>query len=340
MSNTDRTPDIQRPPTLTSPARDLLRRALKGEQIAEDTPGLGELARLGVLRPEPYRPSTYVLSARSDIERHLHAAAEQQLVAAAGFMAQIQGFLEDIDGERGLFGTPSGDYQSRFLDGSNEVHKVLTSLTYAAQREVLTMHPGARRPEHLKNSESRDTEMMERGVVLRTIYQRSNLTAPHVRRYVAMALELGAQIRTVDAPLTKTIVIDGTDAFVPDLVDGRPAAAGAWHIRDPAAIGYIRRAFENEWLHAVPWDTTPAASEAEAEDSPAPAVRPITSARQRSILRGISQGHSYAQIGRQLGWKVRTVGAEMAQLRSELGMETNEQVMYWFATSSDRHVRD
>lgn len=344
MSESDKSPDMRRPPVLTEAARTLLRRALKGEQLSEDEAGFAELAALRVLCPEPYRQGIYVLAERSDIEDHLRGAAEERLTSAAKFMSGIRTFLEDIDRERSRFDIGDSSRASYFIDTINSVHEVMASLTYAAQSEILALQPGKRKRHILTSSEPRDIANMQRGIAMRTIYQRINLPVPHVRRYVANLTAAGAQFRTTDAPLIKTVLIDGRDAFIPDVVSGRDSVAGAWHIRDPAAVGYIRQAFEYEWLRASPWDETGIPSEPEEGDEgdneEPTGPRPITTPRQRTILRGICDGQSYQQIGRMLGVKSRTVADDMARLRRMKNVETNEQLAYWFATSPDRLEMD
>lgn len=335
MSEPHKAPDLTQLPALTEESRDLLRRALQGEEISEEEPGFAHLDRLGVLVPESYRPGVYVMAERSHIEERLHRAAEQQVSAGAAFMAGIRPFLNTLDQERAQYGRGGRtSYESYFIHGIDGVHAVIESLTYTAEDQIRAVQPGKRSHATLADSKSRDMALMKRGVVLRTIYQRVNLPLPHVRRYVADLTAVGARFRLTDAPLEKMVMIDRAHVFIPDTASGRDHTAGAWHIRDPAAIGYLARLFENEWLRASPWSGT------EVLTAEGAAPEASTTPRQRFILRGICSGQSYEQIGRLLGIKERTVGEAMAQLRKQKGLETNEQLAFWFATSPDRTIVD
>ncbi|MEU3399535.1 hypothetical protein [Streptomyces filamentosus] len=345
MGEPDKQILISTPPSLTDIGRALLRRVLKGEPISENEPGFAELDRLGVLVREPYRDNIYTLAQRSHIEDRLRGAAEQQMVHASHFAAGIRPFLDAIDHEQMQFGgdRSGSNRESYFIDGVDGVHEVMSSVTYAAESEILAVQPGRRKRHLLTKSAPRDIELMRRGVVMRTIYQRMNLPFAHVRKYVAMLSEVGGHFRVTDAPLIKMVMIDRSHAFIPDVAGGRTHSAGAWHIRDPSVIGYIAALFDYEWMRSAPWDTADVPVEYEDESDPddVPDTRPVTTPRQRSILRGICTGMSYEQIAKMLGIRaVRTIADDMARLKAMKGFSTNEELCFWFATSPDCAVKD
>ncbi|MFF2571071.1 hypothetical protein [Streptomyces sp. NPDC058084] len=345
MDESDSYPDISRPPVLTDVARALLRRVLKAEAICADDPGFAELDRLGVLVREPYRKNVYTLAQRSHIEDQLRGAAETQMVKASQFAAGIRPFLDSIDHESAQFcgDISRSNRESYFINGVDGVHEVMSSVTYAAESEILAVQPGKRKRHLLEASAPRDIKLMQRGVVMRTIYQRVNLPVAHVRRYVARLSEVGGHFRVTDAPLIKMVMIDRSHAFIPDVAGGRTHVAGAWHVRDPGVLGYIAELFEYEWMRSAPWDEADTPIEYDDENDPdvVPETKPITTPRQRTILRGICSGHSYDQIARMLGFKgVRTIGDDMAELKAKKGFSTNEELAFWFATSPDCAVKD
>ncbi|MER5302284.1 LuxR C-terminal-related transcriptional regulator [Streptomyces lasiicapitis] len=321
-------------PALTDVARALLRRALQGDVVAADEPGFDDVDRLGVLVSDPYRRGVYAMAAPSQIEDRLYAAAARQVTEAAVFISGIRAFLDDLAHERAQFGgqIPPPHNSSYFICGVDAARETMNSLIYAAKSELRAVQPGKRERKILDAALPRDVALMERGVPMRTLYQHVNRPLRHVRRYVAAMTAAGARFRLTDAPLVKMVMIDRAHAFIPDITGGRDHTAGAWHIRDPAAIAYMAQLFELEWLRSTPWDFT------EVPDDTRPEV--ITTARQRSILRGICSGQSYEQIGRSLSIKVRTVADNMARLRKVLKVDTNEELAYWFATAADRLVRD
>ncbi|MCZ0984004.1 LuxR C-terminal-related transcriptional regulator [Streptomyces diastatochromogenes] len=342
MSESDNSPDLTQLPSLTEASRALLRRALRGEELKEDEPGFADLRRLGVLVREPFRPGIYVMAERQHIEDRLRDAAVRQIITGATFMSGIGDLLEDLDRERERteLGRQRSSCVSYFIDGIDGVHEVMSALVYGAKKEILSVQPGRRKRHLLNKSMPRDIELVTRGVKMRTIYQRVNLPVPHVRRYVAHVSAGGGEFRVTDAPLEKMVMIDRTHVFIPDSGSGRDHTAGAWHIRDPAAVLYLARIFDLEWLRAIPWDANPGPWETKDRTCGSAWKKAKTTARQRFILRGICMGQSYEQIGRQLGIKVRTVSTEMATARAKVGVDTNEALTYWFATSPDRSLTD
>ncbi|PZT71534.1 hypothetical protein [Streptomyces sp. AC1-42T] len=344
MNEEDSSSDSRALPGLTSQGRALLRRVLNEELISPSDPGFAELDGLGILVPELYRPGLFVIAQRSQIESHLQQSAKRQLAEAVEFSSGIRAFLDDLEAEQARGGgsgwRSSMPTESVFLEGANSVHKVMARVTDSARSEVLTMHPGKRPRNRLEKSVARDVELLRSGVRIRTLYQRANLAVAATRRWVSVVTEAGARVRTLDAPIIKTIVIDDAHAFVPD--PKKPVSAGAWYIRDPAAISYFQQVFENEWRRAAPWDTTgiPVESERAAAESELPAPATVTTPRQRSILRAICAGLSYAQAGAQLGVKQRTIADDMAKLRQSQGLATNEQLTFWWATAPDRLLND
>ncbi|WP_435245076.1 helix-turn-helix transcriptional regulator [Streptomyces tendae] len=329
-------------PALTDVSRGLLRRALRGEEIEESDPGFDDLRRLGVLVREPFRHGIYVMAERQQIEDRLREAAAHQITTGANFMAGIGDLLADLDRERertSLYRDAS-ECVSYFIDGVDAVHQTMSALVYASRTDICAIQPGRRKRTLLNKSIPRDVELVTRGVKLRTIYQRVNLPVPHVKRYVETVTKGGGEFRVTDAPLEKMIMIDRAHVFVPDAAGGRDHTAGAWHIRDPAAVLYLARIFDLEWLRATPWDVASGPWETPDGTCKSAWNEAKTSARQRFILRGICNGQSYEQIGRQLGIKVRTVSSEMADARAKVGVETNEALTYWFATSPDRALTD
>lgn len=345
MGEPDKQICISTPPVLTTDGRALLRRVLKGELISKDEPGFAELDELGVLVREPYREDIYILAQRSHIEDRLRGAAEDHMVQASRFAAGIRPFLDAIDHEQMQYGgdRSGSSRETYFIDGIDGVHEVMSSVTYAAESEILAVQPGRRKRHLLDSSAPRDIALMQRGVVMRTIYQRMNLPLAHVRKYVARLSEVGGHFRVTDAPLVKMVMIDRSHAFIPDVAGGRDHTAGAWHVRDPGTIGYIAALFEYEWMRSAPWDTADIPVEYENENDPdeVPDTRTVTTPRQRSILRGICTGMSYEQIARMLGIKaVRTIADDMARLKAAKGFSTNEELAFWFATSPDCAVKD
>ncbi|MEW2081123.1 LuxR C-terminal-related transcriptional regulator [Streptomyces sp. NPDC005283] len=338
MSEVDNSSNVTGLPQLSAQAWELYRRALKGERITLQEPGFDELDSMGLLIPEPFRPGLHVPTELAHVESQLRTLAEQRLATAVSFMSGIRSLLESVEEEQHRHGGPAGDLAAVFIEGIDAVHKVMAPAVDAARSEVLTAQPGKRKPELLAASAPRDIALIERGVSMRIVYNGSNQGDAAARQYANSIISHGGHIRTMEAPIMKMIIVDNDHAFVPDFAEGRAPEVGAWHMRHPAMVGFVRAAFEDFWQRSTPWGTTGPSEQRGASGDSQATSEPVTTPVLRSILRGIVAGLSHRQIGDQLGISERTVTTHLSGLRTNLGLATIPQLTFWWAESDERKL--
>ncbi|WP_405889532.1 LuxR C-terminal-related transcriptional regulator [Streptomyces sp. NBC_00133] len=325
-------------PQLSAEAWALYRRALRGERITQQEPGFDELDSMGLLTPEPFRPGLHVPAELAHVESQLRTLAEQRLSTAVSFMSGIRSLLETVEEEQHRHGAPAGDLAAVFIEGIDAVHQVMAPAVDAAQSEVLTAQPGKRKPELLAASLPRDIALIERGVSMRIVYNGSNQGDAAARQYANGIISHGGHVRTMEAPILKMIIVDNDHAFVPDFAEGRAPEVGAWHMRHPAMVGFVRAVFEDFWQRSTPWGAI--AGLGEQPHAPLDSQTPelVTTPLLRSILRGIIAGQSHRQIGDQLGISERTVTNHLSGLRTKLDLATIPQLTFWWAESDERKL--
>ncbi|MFD9792135.1 LuxR C-terminal-related transcriptional regulator [Streptomyces sp. NPDC059070] len=307
----------------------LYRRALRGEPIQSADPGFADLDAVGLLVHDPVRDAFVVAELRL-VQERLEKRATDQLIQAAEGMSAIPQFLHLVADLRERHSEAGGSFdRAVFLDGLDNVHAEMAAAVDAAQVDVLTAHP-AKRPRRLvANSQERDLALLRRGVAMRTMYHPVNRGVPAVREWAQAVTDAGAQVRTLSSPFLKMVIVDSSHAFITDFVQGRDHTQGAWLIRHPAIVAFIREVFEQTWQQADPWDGT---------SGRAPVSPAYTTPTLRTMLRGVCAGKSQTQIGKQLGVSERTVSGQLSALREQLGLQTSAQLVYWWATSPEREL--
>ncbi|MFF7190545.1 helix-turn-helix transcriptional regulator [Streptomyces sp. NPDC008222] len=242
---------------------------------------------------------------------------------------------------------------SEYIDDPAAVHTRLDELLSYARTEILAAQPGgARTRAQLEGSMDRDRAALDRGVALLTLYRDSARQSTAMADHIRMMHGHGAQYRTLVAPYERAIVIDGRHAFVSDyVVPGSPPHA-AWHVTDPAAIGFIRGAFMNAWQLAQPWQGEPRAVPPDIWEAPTrgghpdvdtvsrPDARLRTTPLERAILRDMIDGIQQARTASRLGISLRTLTKHVSVLYAKYGAETPAQLGCKFALSPDYRVDD
>ncbi|MFD7995464.1 helix-turn-helix transcriptional regulator [Streptomyces mexicanus] len=226
----------------------------------------------------------------------------------------------------------SAGHGSEFLDDPAVVNARLDDVVGSAQREILAAQPGPRKPTVLAEGLRRDSAALDRGVELRTLYQatarKDPQTAEHVR---VLSTREGrrAEYRTLDGPFERAIVVDRRVAFISNhLVPGAPEHAG-WQITDRAVVAYIAEEFEAKWRRADPWQGTGSGP-----------VNEVTTRRQREIMREIVEGRGQSAIAKRLDLSLRTVTAEITELKRVLGASSLPGLAYKWASCPDRKIDD
>ncbi|MFD1277991.1 LuxR C-terminal-related transcriptional regulator [Streptomyces kaempferi] len=232
------------------------------------------------------------------------------------------------------------------------VNTRLDDLLNSARTEILAAQPGGPRTrEQLERSMDRDRAALDRGVSMLTLYRDSVRQSTAMASHIAVMTGHGAEYRTLVAPYERAIVIDRRHAFVSDYaVAGSPAHA-AWHVTDPAAIGFIVGAFTNAWQLGQEWRGEPrtgldgreadAATDAWCVDTvsgPSAGVR--TTPLERAILRDMVDGIQQRTTAARLGISPRTLTKHIEVLKEKFGAVSPAQLGCKFALSPDYRFDD
>jgi hypothetical protein len=205
----------------------------------------------------------------------------------------------------------SGATQIHSLDAINAF---IDAQMMQCQHEVLTAQPyGRRKAATLAEAEPRDRLALERGVVMRTLYQHSARQSPTTREHVAEVTKLGAEVRTLDEFFDRLLVFDRHTALIP----GSGTKSVAVAITDGSIVAYLADIFDRAWERGLPFTVeSVSVTRAVADD-----VRAMT-------LRMLVEGHSDAASAKRMGVSVRTYASYIAALKAEYGVQTRFQLAW------------
>lgn len=321
-------------PRQMSPAeRETYRRALQGEDLEEDAPGLSSLLAQKVLDTDPFHPGRYIPAPPRYVETQLYDSVLKAFSSTLETFAKIPAVVRELEAEQQLLGRSASPAASVHLTSVDAVNAETIRTTMGAVREILTAQPGFRSAKVLKGTLHKHIAPALRGVTMRTIYRTSGRTNPTQRQWVADVTAAGAQVRTLGESFPRMVIVDRAHAFFEAFTpEGDLIPQSAWYTQDRAVCEVLALHFYTGWERADPW--LPGEQEEAADSS---AVRDHKTTKvQRTILRSIVAGRSHAQIGVSLGLSERTVTAHVSRLRAALGYDTVPQLTHWWATSPER----
>lgn len=192
-----------------------------------------------------------------------------------------------------------------------EVRAALNHVSAQCTTEILTTQPGGNRvPEVLEEALARDTEMLSRGVRMRTLYHHTARFNGPSQAYVARASALGAEYRTAHELFGRLIVFDRRVAFIPERGD----AWGAVVIREPSVVDYLCEVFERAWSQAEPFS-----------DAATDGFELVAKDIDRTIVRLLAVGLKDETIARRIGMSLRTARKHIADIMETLGAESRFQ---------------
>ncbi|MDQ3484653.1 MAG: LuxR family transcriptional regulator [Actinomycetota bacterium] len=190
----------------------------------------------------------------------------------------------------------------------------LTALVAEAEEEMLTAQPQTGRDaQTLADAALRDTQMLERGTKMRTLYQHSARRSSITHKYVAAVTARGAEVRTLDEFFNRMIVIDRRVAVIPGGDDLRVAIA----IREPSVVAYLVDIFERTWERARPFTNRETTM-----------MKDIAAEQRAMTIRMLIEGHSDPVSAKRLGVSPRTYAGYVADLKEEYDAETRFQLGY------------
>ncbi|MEU0370008.1 LuxR C-terminal-related transcriptional regulator [Streptomyces sp. NPDC006283] len=264
---------------------------------------------MALLHPDPHDPAVVRPVAPAAVLGRLLEPIAEKIGKRAGFAAQ----LADLFGQLDAIPATAADRAVTLIVGKPQIDAVLGDTLQTAREEVLTVQPGStRNPEIMQQSLRRSLTLIGQGVRLRHLYQHPARYNRAMREYVGQLPPGGLEVRTVEATIERTIILDRTVAFV-------PAAAGreaALEIRDPNLVACLVQVYETLWAYAIPITEQLKA---------APADIPVT-AVQRSIARLLAEGHTDDAVSRRLGINVRTCRAHISRLMQTIGATNRTQL--------------
>ncbi|GEP35449.1 LuxR family transcriptional regulator [Nocardioides szechwanensis] len=190
----------------------------------------------------------------------------------------------------------------------------LTGLVSECEEEMLTAQPQTGRDaQSLAAAALRDTQMLERGTKMRTLYQHSARRSSITHKYVAAVTARGAEVRTLDEFFNRMIVFDRRIAVIPGREDLRVAIA----IREPSVVAYLVDIFERTWERARPFTNRETSM-----------MKDIAAEQRAMTIRMLIEGHSDPVSAKRLGVSPRTYAGYVADLKEEYESETRFQLGY------------
>lgn len=313
------------PDVLSDEARELYRSALRshGHLVPKElglvgSAHLGELLDMGLLVPDTDEPDILVAVDPRQLAEDLTATWQRRALAllsrAVALPAELREFSEIFHTRAHVGGTID------YVRGKVLINQRLRQLTNECGEEFLAAQPGGPRPpEALASSRERDLALLRRGAAARTIYHPSTRYHPPTRDYVAAICEAGGQVRTLDEPYTRLLVIDRQTAILPLAGDLNAAA----FIHDQAIISYIvTEVFERNWTHAIEFDGTTAVPQH------------VVSRLRKTIIDLLLKGTSHRVIARSLGISERTLARHIADMREDYGVDSLFQLGYVLGRSA------
>ncbi|RKE20202.1 sugar-specific transcriptional regulator TrmB [Streptomyces sp. TLI_171] len=267
---------------------------------------LDQLVAIGLVLPNRIDGCYVAVSPRAVAERlgqEMRARASRLLLDADRLPTALDPLARAYDA------VPRPADQARqavYVDGQESIRLRIAQLVSDCRLELLSAQPGLRPPAVLELAHAQDRLMLRRGGTMRALYQPVALTADSAVRHATAMAEHGAQLRILDEPFLRLIVIDRRVAVVPAADDHSRAA----FVEDPAAIAYLVAGFERDWARAdqVHWRGL----------DPRALTRTIT----HRVGRLLAQGLTQRAVATRLGLSERTVAGHISRLRELHGADT------------------
>lgn len=203
---------------------------------------------------------------------------------------------------------------SKDLETISALPHVRAALNRAAEQcreDMVTVQPGGTRPpEVLQDALFRDSQMLARGVRIRTVYHHTARFNGPSQAYVATASALGGEYRTAHQLVGRMIIFDRELAFMASRND----RLGAVVLREPSVVHFLYELFEQVWSQAQPFS-----------DAATDGLEAVAKDLDRTILRLLATGLKDETIARRLGMSLRTTRKHIADMMQALGAESRFQ---------------
>lgn len=275
--------------------------------LEEVRAALDQLTELRLLRPalsgtdtgelRPVSPAVGLQLLLAEREQRLRRDQQELADAQAAAMTLLQAHAE----------AEAARPDSDVLADVEEVQTRLEQLAHHATGPLMSFMPGgAQSQATLDAARPLHTDLLDRGIPLRTLYQASVRNDPATLDYARWLTSQGGQVRTVAVLPVRMVLFAGQAALLP--VDPQDAGRGTVQLRGPGVLTALTALFDAVWDQADRFGT---ASDREYDDNG-------LTGQERQLLRLLGQGHTDAAVARRLGIGVRTARRMMADLMSRL----------------------
>ncbi|WP_051764751.1 LuxR C-terminal-related transcriptional regulator [Streptomyces sp. NRRL F-5135] len=304
-------------------------RALTQDEPPPEGSDLQPLIDLGLVTADPANPERAIAADPRGVTQTLMTAARTEMASLLEDMALLPTLEATLtaayDSDR-LYSGPGGEY----LPTRQQMNARIEEVSRRADREILTAQPGEpadRDPEILRQGVGRVWRALGNGVRVKSLYTTLAYSHAQTRAYVQEIADAGADVRAYRLSFPRMMIIDGVHLFIDDHLarDDETDRNAGWHIFDRAVVAWAQSIFMLMWGRAVRWSEL-----GEPEDS-------IVTDRQAAILSELASGLTQSRIAPRLGLAPRTVAADLAALKEQLGATTIYQVMAWWGRVDRSH---
>jgi DNA-binding NarL/FixJ family response regulator len=270
------------------------------------------LSALGLLRPSPtggqvaVSPETAADTLLAPMEQDIL----QRRIAMAATRARLHALSGDYLEARSMRSAKSS---IEIVEGMDNTRAVIDDLARTCTKSMDALVPGSGLSEEAIKAaaSSKELEILDRGVKMRSLFQHSARKNRAQVRHVAVLTRAGAQARSTSALPSRMQIYDHECAVLP--LDPTYAGAGAALIRDPTVLSFLQRLFEHYWDRALEF--------AEEEQRAGPEPTEV----ERDVLLLMAAGKKDEAIAHQLGMSPRSVSRIVARLMERLDAESRFQ---------------
>lgn len=320
-------PDL---PDLSEQAVTTYQRILDRESLAPDTPGLDSLLRSGLAVAYPYTPDTYTPVQPRHAALQMMQILHTHMSALTAYADAMPDLLVDLRDRYQVARSPDDAVQH--LVGRRLINERIAAEHSAARTEIAAAQPGSRKPEDLAHSLERDRAGLRRGLAMRTIYHASVRRVSAVGTWASDMASLGGEIRTIQGRFPRSIIFDRRVAFVPVYTaEGEGSPEEAVMVTDPLVVARLAHVFDLFWERADLWLGA---------RTNVPEQGLTTNPTQRAVLRELCLGRNQKRAAKNVGISAAWLNNQLRELRVKLGVETLNEVIYWWAGSPDHDVHD
>ena len=271
---------------------------------------LGTLNRLALVRQSHGSPGNQQ-PLRADMGMELLLARQEAMLQDyIHRISKSRAAAAQLIAEAAESGPHAPDVGVEVLVGIDQIRDRLASLSRDVEEELLTFAPdGAQTDENMRASRPLNTALLERGVLLRTVYLTSVRSHPPTLAHARWLAASGGQVRTVATLPTRMILIDRRTAVLP--ADPQDSGHRAVVVSGSAIVLALRALFESVWVEGQALDPGPS-------PGPSPTGGRELSTQEFAALRLMATGLTLGGIAKRLGVSPRTARRITAALMERL----------------------